>query len=162
MVRFVEVNDTDFRLWEEESIADYAQERVKAGNDDASSDHAREDFVSLLPQGRFTKNNYIFSIADEKDNDRKVGIIWYAVDGASFPKNTLYIYDIVIDEDKRGKGFGRASLLLLEDRARALGKRRIALHVFAHNERARRLYDELGYVPTNIVMAKELGPTSVG
>lgn len=135
---------------------------MKAGNDGASSDHAREDFVSLLPQGRFTKNNYIFSIADEKDNDRKVGIIWYAVDGASFPKNTLYIYDIVIDDDKRSKGFGRASLLLLEDRARALGKRRIALHVFAHNERARRLYDELGYVPTNIVMAKELGPTSVG
>jgi ribosomal protein S18 acetylase RimI-like enzyme len=78
------------------------------------------------------------------------------VDSEQFPKDTLFIYDIVIEEHLRGKGYGRAALLLLEDVARALGKRRISLHVFAHNDRARRLYEELGYRPTNIVMAKEL------
>jgi RimJ/RimL family protein N-acetyltransferase len=156
MVRFVEVSDADFRRWEEESIADYALERVKAGNDDASSDRPREEFRSLLPQGKATRNNYIYSVVDEKDNDRKVGIIWYAVDSQQFPKDTLYIYDIVIEERFRGKGHGKAALLLLEDMARALEKRRISLHVFAHNERARRLYEELGYKPTNIVMSKAL------
>ena len=50
-------------------------------------------------------------------------------DTPEFPKNTLFIYDIVIEEHRRGKGYGKAALLLLEDRARALGKRRIALHV---------------------------------
>ena len=85
-----------------------------------------------------------------------MGMIWYAVDRPQFPKDTLFIYDIVIDEDKLGKGHGRAALLLLEDMARALEKKRISLHVFAHNERARKLYDELGYRPTNIVMSKEL------
>jgi RimJ/RimL family protein N-acetyltransferase len=156
MVRFVEVSDADFRRWEEESIADYALERVKAGNDDASSDRPREEFMSLLPHGKLTKNNYIYSIVDEKDNDRKVGIIWYAVDSQQFPRDTLFIYDIVVEERFRGKGHGKAALLLLEDMARALEKRRISLHVFAHNERARRLYEELGYKPTNIVMSKAL------
>jgi ribosomal protein S18 acetylase RimI-like enzyme len=156
MVRFIDISEADFKRWEEASLAEYALERVKAGNDDVSSNNPREEFRSLLPQGRFTKNNYIYSIADEKDNDRKVGIIWYAVDGQQFPKNTLFIYDIAIEEHLRGKGYGRAALLLLEDMARALEKRRIALHVFAHNKRALRLYEELGYKPTNIVMAKEL------
>jgi RimJ/RimL family protein N-acetyltransferase len=157
MVKFLEISEADFLRWEEESLADYISEKVKAGNDDAPSpERARHEFLSLLPQGRFTKNNYIYSIADENDSDRTVGIIWYAADTPEFPKNTLFIYDIVIEEHRRGKGYGKAALLLLEDRARALGKRRIALHVFAHNERARRLYEELGYRPTNIVMAKEL------
>jgi RimJ/RimL family protein N-acetyltransferase len=156
MVRFVEVSDAEFRQWEEASIADYARERVKAGNDDASSDRPREEFRSLLPQGRFTKNNYIYSIIDEKDNDRRVGMIWYAVESPELSKDTLFIYDIVIEEHLRGKGYGKASLLLLEDRARALQKRKIALHVFAHNARARRLYENLGYKPTNIMMSKDL------
>lgn len=161
MVQFVEISDADFKMWEEAAIADYALEKVKAGNDAVSPDRAREEFTSLLPQGKSTRNNFVYSIVDEKDNERRVGIIWYAVDSQHFPRNTVFIYDIVIDEDMRGKGYGRASLLLLEDRARALGKQRMALHVFGHNERARRLYEELGYRPASIMMAKELHPFSV-
>jgi RimJ/RimL family protein N-acetyltransferase len=164
MVKFIEISEADFQRWEEASITEYFEERVEAGNADEaeSPERSRDEFVSLLPEGRFTKNNYVYSIADEKDADRVVGIIWYAVDHPDFPKNTLYIYDIRIEEQLRGRGYGRAALLLLEERARALGKRRIALHVFAHNERAHRLYEELGYKPTNIVMAKELGQASAG
>ncbi|MDA4136857.1 MAG: GNAT family N-acetyltransferase [Thaumarchaeota archaeon] len=158
MVRFIEVSEADFQRWAAASVDEYVSERVKAGNDEKNSpERSRDEFRSLLPRGRLTKNNYVYSIVDENDAGRVVGIIWYAVDHPDFAKNTLYIYDIRIEEHLRGKGYGRAALLLLEERARALGKRRIALHVFAHNERARRLYEELGYKPTNIVMAKELG-----
>jgi RimJ/RimL family protein N-acetyltransferase len=157
MIRFVEITEADFQKWEEESIVEYFAERIKAGNDDSDSpERSRDEFTSLLPQGRFTENNYIYSIVDEKDSDRKVGMIWYAADSRNFPKDTVFIYDIRIDEGQRGKGYGRAALQLLEDKAREMGKQRIALHVFAHNERARALYEDLGYKPTNIVMAKEL------
>jgi len=56
----------------------------------------------------------------------------------------------------RGRGFGRRLMELLEDRAAALGLRRIELNVFGHNEVARRLYEELGYVEMSRQLFKEL------
>ena len=57
----------------------------------------------------------------------------------------------------RGRGFGRRLMeLLREDRAAALGLRRIELNVFGHNEVARRLYEELGYVEMSRQLFKEL------
>jgi RimJ/RimL family protein N-acetyltransferase len=155
MVRFIEVSEADFRRWEDTAAAEYSSDRVKARNDDEnrSPERSRNELKSLLPQGRSTKNNYFYSIAD---GTRPVGIIWYAVDSPEFPSDTLFIYDIRIDELERGKGYGKAALLLLEDKARELGKRRIALHVFAHNQRALRLYEDIGYTPTNIVMGKDV------
>jgi RimJ/RimL family protein N-acetyltransferase len=157
MVKFVDISDGDFQAWKERAIGEYFADRVKAGNDSPDSpNNSREEFESLLPYGRLTSNNYICHIVDEKDGDRKVGIIWYAVGSRAFPSNTLYLYDIEIDEAIRGKGYGTAALKLLEEKTKTLGKKRIVLHVFAHNTRARRLYEELGYKPTNIVMAKDL------
>lgn len=157
MVKFIAIDEADFQAWKTMAISDYFADRVRAGNDSPDSPHrSRFEFESLLPYGRLTKDNYIYSVVDEDDDDRKVGIVWYAVEGHNFPNDTMFLYDIWIEESMRGKGYGRAALLLLEERARVLGKKRIALHVFAHNERARRLYDELGYKPTNIMMTKDL------
>ena len=157
MVKFIEIDEADFQAWKTMAIADYFADRIRAGNDATDSpDRSRVEFESLLPYGRLTRSNYIYSIVDEDDGNSKIGIMWYAVEGHNFPSDTVFLYDIWIEENMRGKGYGRAALLLLEQRARELGKKRIALHVFAHNDRARRLYDELGYKPTNIVMIKDL------
>jgi RimJ/RimL family protein N-acetyltransferase len=157
MVKFIEMEEADFQAWKKMAIADYFADRVRAGNDSPDTpDRSRDEFESLLPYGRLTRNNYLYSIVDEKGGDRKVGVMWYAVEGHNFPSDTVFLYDIWIEESMRGKGYGRAALLLLEKRAKGLGKKRVALHVFAHNERARRLYDELGYKPTNIMMVKDL------
>jgi RimJ/RimL family protein N-acetyltransferase len=157
MVKLVEIDEADFQAWKQMAIVEYFTERVRAGNDGPDSpDRSRSEFESLLPYGRLTRDNYIFSIVDEKLDDRKVGVLWYAADTPDLPPDTLFLYGIRIDEGMRGKGYGKATMLLLEQRAKELGKERIALHVFAHNQPARRLYEELGYKPTNIVMAKEL------
>lgn len=157
MVKFVEISDADFQAWKERAIAEYFADRLKAGNDlPDSPGNSREEFESLLPYGRLTRNNYIFHIVDEDEGDRKVGIIWYAVDSRAFPSNSVFLYDIEVDREMRGRGYGTAALRLLEEKAKGLGKKRIALHVFAHNARARSLYEELGYRPTNIVMAKDV------
>jgi RimJ/RimL family protein N-acetyltransferase len=42
------------------------------------------------------------------------------------------------------------------EKARALGCRELALHVFGHNLQARRLYAKLGYAETNVNMSKPL------
>ena len=47
----------------------------------------------------------------------------------------------------------------LEETVRALGLDEIRLHVFGHNGAARALYRKLGFVETNVMMAKQLGPS---
>jgi ribosomal protein S18 acetylase RimI-like enzyme len=66
----------------------------------------------------------------------------------------LWIYDIRIDEAYRGRGYGRAAMLLVEAEARERGYGRIGLNVFGGNDVARNLYRSLGYEENAIVMSK--------
>jgi ribosomal protein S18 acetylase RimI-like enzyme len=43
-----------------------------------------------------------------------------------------------------------------EERARELGATSLGLHVFGHNEARRQLYEQLGFMATNILMTKKL------
>ena len=61
-----------------------------------------------------------------------------------------------IGEEHRGRGYGRAAMLLAEEEARRRGLNRIELNVFGGNTIARNLYRSLGYVETSAQMAKDL------
>ncbi len=156
MVQFVEISEEAFHSWWGPAVHSYASDKVRSGNDseEGSVERAEKEFKSLLPEGRSTKNNYIYSLVDEKNNV-SVGILWVNTENKNMP-GTAFIYDIEIYEQYRGKGYGRAALILLEEKVKELGKEKISLHVFGHNERARKLYELLGYKETNIMMAKEL------
>jgi len=67
-----------------------------------------------------------------------------------------WLYDIEVDERRRGQGLGRAALLLAEDVVRGGGGRELGLNVFANNTVARRLYDSLGYAPVSTTMLERL------
>ena len=69
---------------------------------------------------------------------------------------SAWVYSIEVDESARRRGVARAAFVELERVARARGLRFVSLHVFGHNDGARRLYEELGFEPTNITMRKDL------
>ena len=73
-----------------------------------------------------------------------------AVDGVQ----VLWIYEIQVEEQLRGRGYGRAAMLLAEDEARRRGIDRVALNVFGGNEVARNLYRSLGYAEQAVTMSK--------
>lgn len=54
-------------------------------------------------------------------------------------------FGVCLTEAARGQGLGRAFLEVLEVWAEEVGVTRIELCVFAHNERAQRLYRSMGY-----------------
>lgn len=85
-----------------------------------------------------------------------VGVMWFVV-RPEWGRPCLWLYDIKIDEEQRGRGLGRAAMALLEEEARARGVDTIGLHVFGHNAVARSLYESLGFRPTSIVMRKDVG-----
>lgn len=156
MIEFVPMGQDEYEAWRKESVQDYASENVTSGRwtkEEASLMSERE-FAALLPNGPSTEDNYLYSIVDTRDS-RRVGVIWYALQREG-DRKLVFIYDLVILEDFRRKGYGTQTLLDLEGRVRAMGVRSISLHVFAHNKAARSLYEKVGYSETDIVMTRML------
>ncbi|MHC4492717.1 MAG: GNAT family N-acetyltransferase, partial [Planctomycetota bacterium] len=75
-----------------------------------------------------------------------VGTLWFAEQLDETPPR-VYIYDIEVDEEHRGKGVGTAAQQALDDEARRLGAEEIMLSVFSRNPGAIRLYERLGFRP---------------
>ncbi len=62
----------------------------------------------------------------------------------------------MIDPAHRGRGLGRAAMVLAEEAARSQGASELGLNVFGPNTVARRLYESLGYETTAVNMRKPL------
>jgi RimJ/RimL family protein N-acetyltransferase len=155
MVQLVPMSEAVYAEYVPKSIAEYAADKVKAGNflPEEALERAEAEFRQLLPNGVHTPDNYLYTIVDEQGS--KVGILWLAV-STHQGKTRAFVYDFAIDEEHRRKGYGEQAFSALEDRVRTLGLDTIALHVFGHNHAARKLYQKLGYVETNVSMEKKL------
>ncbi|RBP07914.1 N-acetyltransferase [Rossellomorea aquimaris] len=154
MIRLQPMQDCEYTLWIQESIKEYAEEKTKAGNfqKETSLEQAENEFNQLLPDGLESKDHYLFTLLDDK-NQEDVGTLWINVqeDGKE-----AFIYDIKIHESKRGKGYGKEALKSLDSFAREKDISKISLHVFGHNKVALSLYQNTGFEVTNVLMSKTL------
>ncbi len=87
--------------------------------------------------------------------DEPVGIGWIELRQRA-SGTSAYVFDIRLDEDRRGQGLGRALLEALHDAARDLGATSMMLNVFGDNPTAIRLYETSGYAVTAQMMRREL------
>ena len=145
----------EFDAYLEWAIDDYAAELERNGKavGDAALEASRSSFASLLAEGVETPGHALLTAEDPSDGER-VGVLWF---GPSTDDPTMaWIYDITVDEDERGKGWGRAIMHAFEAEARARGFARAGLNVYGDNHVARRLYESLGYVETARQLHKEL------
>jgi GNAT superfamily N-acetyltransferase len=67
-----------------------------------------------------------------------------------------HVSDIVVVPAAEGRGVARALMDAADDWARSLGHRVVSLNVFGGNERARGLYERLGYGADTLKMVKLL------
>ena len=145
-----------WETWRAATIQGYAADMVRIGSwpADGALDRATTLFASLVPDGPSTPGHEFRSIATEAGDI--VGSIWFAADG-EIGQGGAFIWDIVIDPAERGRGYGRAAMEALEPLARSLGYDVIRLHVFGDNAVARRLYQAVGYIETDVTMVKRIG-----
>lgn len=155
MVTLIPMEQSEFEVFFEDNIVRYADENVNNGNWQAENalERSRAAFERFLPDGLQSKDQYIFNIFDDVQ-DLKLGILWVDVK-MDEPHRPAFIFDFVIDEPYRGKGFGKKSLTALEEKLKQMGAESVALHVFGHNTTAFELYKKMGYEVTNINMRKE-------
>jgi ribosomal protein S18 acetylase RimI-like enzyme len=150
------MTDDEFKAWIEPMIRDYAAQHVASGNWAAEDalELAKAQTLGLLPDGVRTKEHYLYTTRDAATGEA-VGILWINV-RAKAGRAEAFIYDIAINEDRRGRGYGRAAMLACVARARELGAAGIGLHVFGDNTVARALYTSLGFIETNVQMSLPL------
>ncbi len=113
---------------------------------------ARREFEALWPGSVPGPNQSIYAVEHAGE---RVGNLWLA-ERDNQGRKVLWIYDIEIDEQFRGRGFGRAAMALVEEQARERGLDRVELNVFGRNEIARNLYRSLGYEESAVWMGKNL------
>lgn len=157
MIRLVQMNEEEFEPFAHAIAINYADGKVKSGSWDADNSIGRAKMVleKILPQGMKTRNHFFYTIQDG-GNGEHVGSIWLGVREKTEDPPGLWVWDIMIDEKFRRKGYGRQAMLAAENLGREMGQNSISLHVFGHNRAAVELYRSLGYEPASIVMTKQL------
>jgi ribosomal protein S18 acetylase RimI-like enzyme len=162
MVSLRPMTGSEFETWREIAIAQHAAQMSRATGRglEVSLDEAGQLLLAVLVDGLNTKAMSFFAI---EASDRRVGWLWIG----SSPRDTRagYVWDIIIDDACRGRGYGRAAMVAAEGFFEQQGRDRIDLQVAAGNDVARRLYESLGYadvVPSDVMttMSKTLGPTA--
>lgn len=144
----------EFASWRTRSIDSYAADMALAtgGSLESARQRAEDQFPSMLPLGVETPGTWLCVVIN--GDGRDVGTIW----AGPHPHrpSAAYVYDVEIDEELRGRGYGRAAMLAVERIVRDAGFSQIGLSVFGFNEVASRLYDAIGYRVVASEMTKSL------
>jgi ribosomal protein S18 acetylase RimI-like enzyme len=135
------------------SVEDYAAERAQAEDTPLEQERqtASAQIAGILAQGYRTPDHRFWRIAAA--DGATVGSLWVHIEA---DKRRAFIYDIVIDEAQRGKGYGEATMRALEEELRPTDVTHIGLNVFGHNRVARALYDKMGYRVAATYMLKRI------
>lgn len=147
----------EFREYYPHSVAAYADDMVRNVklSPEVAHERAAKALRDLLPEGMATPDHKLAVAEDE--GGEPVGMLWFARLTTPSGTGIAYLFDVQVEERLRGRGHGRRLMELLEGEVAALGLSRIELNVFGHNDVARRLYEDLGYVEISRQLFKELG-----
>ena len=149
------MREDEFGAYVASAESEYALDLERDGlmERDEAREKARRDFASLFPAGRLAEGQFV-RVIEDAETGAPLGRIHYA----EMPRDSgrAWLYEIMLEEEHRGRGLGRQAMLLFEREARGHGFRRAGLNVFGVNARARHLYRSLGYEEAAIVMVKGL------
>ncbi len=154
MLYMESIDDKDFPEYWRYSVVSWITDMTNAGlmNQNISYEEAEVEVKKFIPDGLRTPGHFFFHL---KEGEKKVGTIWFEVRVRRGIKEA-YLWDIFINADQRGKGYGKTAMHLLEDFVKEKEATKISLNVFASNTVARKLYDKTGYHDAAITMIKDL------
>jgi ribosomal protein S18 acetylase RimI-like enzyme len=136
---FAPLPDNEVAAFIAASRRGFIEGQVAAG-EERSAVESRADAIhaQLLPDGRLNPDHRIGHLIAALSS---VGHLWVARDDDS----SWYVWDVAIKPEHRGRGYGRAAMVIAEEMGRLDGATAIGLSVLATNHTARTLYRSLGY-----------------
>jgi ribosomal protein S18 acetylase RimI-like enzyme len=148
----------EFSIWRARIIPGYAVGHVQAGVWSAgeADSRAAKLICNLLPAGVETPGTLLLSA--EAPDGSSVGMVWLMLDRPR--PGAVWIHNIEIFADHRGKGYGRELLEAAERHSVEHGAKEIGLNVFGGNTVARSLYESSGYEISSLQMRKRIAGTA--
>ncbi|MDJ0313473.1 GNAT family N-acetyltransferase [Arthrobacter sp. H35-D1] len=153
-VQLIPLSAQRFPAWIERSRHEYESDLIATGESPQDAHRrAKESLDAAFPENFPTIDNAVFDVIDTTGST--IGYLWVGTD-SSEDNHSWWVWDIVIDNEHRGKGLGRATMKLAEDYARSHGAHTLGLSVFDFNHGARKLYESMGYETVTTKMKKQL------
>ena len=148
-VRLDPMTPDEYRPWSTKVASAYALAQVGEGHwaIETAQQQGWDVVQGLLPAGPASPGQHLWTARDA-DTGRQVGALWVAIRAAGF-STEAFVYDIHVEDEFQGEGYGRAIMEAAAAASRALGAVHVALNVHGSNETAYRLYRSLGYEVTN-------------
>lgn len=137
-------------------IDDYSQEISQnyGHSIEVAIDLAKKDLQRCFPNGLESKEHSLMCIdANIAGEVKRVGYLWHSI---NHTEKSTFIYDFFVAAAYRGLGLGTESIKALEDTLHQIGITQIKLRVAYHNQRALKLYQEVGFEITGFNMAKTI------
>lgn len=146
----------EFDSWQQELARAYAAEQVSAGNWPAEGalERALQGNAARLPQGLATPDMLL--LQGVLPDGTSVGRVWASLRHPRGTPDCAFLYDLEVDVEHRGRGFGRALLEQAERAVRSHGVHSLELNVFGGNAVAIGLYASLDYTVVTQQMRKQL------
>lgn len=153
-LRLRPLRDDELPAYVEHGRAAYEHQlETQAGlSADEARTKAETDWARLFPDGRLPQGNHLYVVEDE--SGERVGDLWWAERPNDAGAPSGFVYNIEVWPEFRGKGYGKETMALFEEDARAHGITQFNLTVLGGNEVARGLYRALGYTERAVFMSK--------
>jgi GNAT superfamily N-acetyltransferase len=131
----------EFTDWRARAVEGYAAQRADSGAQSAAeaAAHSAAEFDMLLPDGLATADQTFVCLCK---GDEVVATNWICHRRAP---GTSWVYDVEVSEQHRGKGYGRAAMIIGERATLDAADTHLALNVFGQNTVAIGLYYSMGY-----------------
>ncbi|HYT00232.1 MAG TPA: GNAT family N-acetyltransferase [Thermoplasmata archaeon] len=145
-VSIVRLTTSERNAFLEAEMVRYAEAKSRAGvwTPDEAPARAREEIEQLLHGRPELRGHRFYKALD--GSRREIGWAWIGpVPGTEADRRTRWLFQILVKEEFRGQGFGRALLRAAEERAASDGAEMLGLNVWAFNDVARSLYESSGY-----------------
>ncbi len=135
------MSEAEFAGWRTELVRGYAADMANSGTlpDAQAATQAAAQADQLLPDGLRTANQSFLCL---HANGAAVATNWVCHHRGP---GISWVYSVEVSPERRGKGYGRAAMIIGERAALEAGDTHLALNVFGHNDVAIRLYDGMGY-----------------
>lgn len=142
-----------YPIYLKQAIKDFAEDKVQAKtwNKEEALALSKASFRSLLPEGLATKGHYLLTITLA---DQAIGYTWIYFESENTEE--AFVYDFLLVEDYRGKGYGQEAMQAIKVFCSQLGATKLSLHVFGHNQRALHVYEKVGFQITDYSLSVDL------
>jgi len=121
---------------------------------DRAIELAEQDLIRSFPNGLETNEHDLLCLEFKSESGSKVvGYLWHSI---KISDKSTFIYDFFIFSNQRNNGYGKLAIKALESQLQAIGIEQIKLRVAYHNQRALKLYQDVGFVISGYNMSKKI------